>query len=382
MVCEHCHRQSAPALFCTFCGTRQGAGGQPVAGRRADRFAAHPNEGVLHASVVTTLFPHLGHPKVSEFRWALLLGGAVLVLLYALGLIAAAILAGAVFVPVVYLVYLYEARVYRDAPVRVVGLTLGAGAILGVVVTLVGDALAGGAAAAISLTPLGVSIDTASVVLFLVLLPVISEILKPLPALLLRGDSDFPETVDGLVFGIAAGLGFAAAQTILHFSRVITSGEIQSTPGAWIYPILTLAVLAPLLQGSATGLITAALWKRRSGALGRLALASIIAAVVGHVAFDLGSGLLDSLGPSPLLTLGWQTLIVGGLLVAVRILLHRALLEEAGDLGISASVCPNCDSHVMTASFCPVCGMAMRATPRDVPTKPRRSNRPSPAEGA
>lgn len=380
MVCEHCHRQSAAALFCTFCGTRQGAGGQPIGGRRADRFAAHPNDGVLHSSVVTTLFPHLGHHKVNEFRWALLLGGAVLVLLYALGLIAAAILAGAVFVPVVYLAYLYEARVYRDAPVRVVGLTLGAGATLGIVVTLVGDALAAGGGSSFSSTPLGVSIDTSSVILFLVLLPVVSEILKPLPALLLRGDRDFPETVDGLVFGVASGLGFAAAETILHFSRVITSGEIQSTPGAWLYPIITLAVLAPLLQGSAAGLITAALWKRRSGALGRLALASIIAAVVGHVAFDLGSGLLDSLGPSPLLTLGWQALIVGGLLVAVRILLHRALLEEAGDLGISANTCPNCDSHVLSAGFCPVCGMAMEAAPREGPARQRRSNRPNAAE--
>jgi RsiW-degrading membrane proteinase PrsW (M82 family) len=381
VICQHCGRESAPALFCTFCGTRQGSVGQPAAGRRGDRFAAHPNEGVLHASVVTTLFPHLGHHKVNDFRWALLIGGAILVVLYAVGLIAAAILAGAVLVPVVYLVYLYEARVFRDAPVRVIGLTLGGGAIAGVVLTLIGDALAT-SAPLIRSTPLGIEIDAMGVVLFLVALPVLTEIVKPLPALLLRGSGDFPETIDGLVFGIAAGLGFAAAETILHFSSVITSGEIQSTPGSWIYPILTLAVLTPLLHGSATGLIAAALWRRRGLALGRMAMASIAVAVVGHVAFDLGSQFLEAIGPSALLPLAWQALIVSGLLVAVRILLHHALLEEAGDLGMSASVCPNCDSHVLASSFCPVCGMAMRAAPREAPTKPRRASRPASAEGA
>jgi RsiW-degrading membrane proteinase PrsW (M82 family) len=381
VTCQHCGRESAPAPFCTFCGTRQGSVGRPAAGRRGDRYAAHPNEGVLHPSVVTTLFPHLGHHKVNEFRWALLIGAAVLVVLYVVGLIAAAILAGAVLVPVVYLVYLYEARVYRDAPVRVIGLTLGGGAVLGVVVTLIGDALSS-TAPLIRSTPFGLSIDVASIVLFLVVVPIVSEVVKPLPALLLRGSSDFPETVDGLVFGISAGLGFAAAETILHFSRVITSGDIQTTPGTWIFPIITLSVLTPLLQGSATGLITAALWRRRSGALGRLAMASIAVALVGHVVFDLGSELLDALGPSPLIALVWQAAIVGSLLVAVRILLHHALLEEAEDLGLSAGVCPNCGSHVTSASFCPVCGMAMRAAPREGPSKPRRTSRPARAEGA
>ena len=107
MTCQRCGRESASALFCTWCGTRQGAEGTSVAGRRGDRFAAHPNEAVLEASVFTTLLPHLGHHKISEFRWATLIGAGIIGILYLAGLITAAILMGAILVPVVYLLYLY-----------------------------------------------------------------------------------------------------------------------------------------------------------------------------------------------------------------------------------------------------------------------------------
>lgn len=363
MVCENCGRESAEAQFCTFCGTRQGASTRAVGGRRGERFAAHPNEGVLQPGVVTTLFPHLAHGNVNEYRWALLIGGAILVVLYLLGLIAAAVLTGAILVPVVYILYLYEARVYRDAPVQVVGLTLGGGALVGVVITLIGDAIAG-IGPLIRSTRGGLEIDVSGVAIFLIALPIVTEIVKPLPAFLLRRWASFPETIDGLVFGIAAGLGFAAAETILHFASVITSGEIQSTPGDWIYPLITLAILMPLLHGSATGLITGALWQRPPGALRQLALGAIGVAILGHIAFVLGTEVLQEVSPSPLVPLAWQIGIVGGLLIAVRIVLHRALLDEAQDLGLTQVVCPNCSSHVTAASFCPVCGAAMRAAPR------------------
>ena len=37
--------------------------------------------------------------------------------------------------------------------------------------------------------------------------------MKPLPAIFLPNRADFPETVDGLVFGVAAGLGFSLAES-------------------------------------------------------------------------------------------------------------------------------------------------------------------------
>jgi hypothetical protein len=86
--------------------------------------------------VFTTLFPHLGHHKIHEFRWAFIAGLAGILVLYVAGLISAAILVSAFLVPVLYLIYLYEAQVYRDEPAIVLGFTLGGGIIVGIVVTV------------------------------------------------------------------------------------------------------------------------------------------------------------------------------------------------------------------------------------------------------
>jgi RsiW-degrading membrane proteinase PrsW (M82 family) len=362
MRCQQCDRESADAVFCTWCGARQGSEGSP-AGRGTMRFAAHPNEEVLQPAVISTLMPHLGHRQVNEFRWALVSGSALIALLYLAGLITAAILMGAIFVPVVYLLYLYEVRVYRDAPIPVTGLTMGAGVVLGVIVTLIIDALAGSAPLLRS-TPLGLTVDVLGVVLFLIVVPILVEIVKPLPALVLRRSGDFPETIDGLVFGVAAGLGFAASETIVHFSQVIITSPIRIEPGNWIYPLASIAILMPLLQGTATGLIAGAVWQIGKRPFSRLGVAAIGAAVIGHIAFVLGSALAAVMGFEPIVVVLWQAVVVGTMLIAVRTLLHRALLDEAAALGLAALACPNCDAVVTAAGFCPACGLALAATPR------------------
>ena len=43
------------------------------------------------------------------------------------------------------------------------------------------------------------------------ILPIIQLVVMPLPALLLLTRPQFGETIDGLVFGITAGLGFGIA---------------------------------------------------------------------------------------------------------------------------------------------------------------------------
>src|SRR5260370_2659119 len=63
-------------------------------------------------------------------------GFAGILVLYLAGLISAAILLSAFLVPVLYLIYLYEAQVYRDEPALVLGFTLGGGIIAGIVATV------------------------------------------------------------------------------------------------------------------------------------------------------------------------------------------------------------------------------------------------------
>jgi len=118
-------------------------------------------------------------------------------------------------------------------------------------------------------------------------------------------------------------------------------------------------VLLPLLHGSATGAITAALWRRGRGAFGIGELATIGGAIAAHVGFNIGSQLLADRGVGSLLILAWQALMVGALLIMIRYLLHRTLLEEATHMGFQHVVCPNCHNSVAAVNFCPLCGRAL-----------------------
>jgi RsiW-degrading membrane proteinase PrsW (M82 family) len=358
MTCTNCGREGPEGRFCTWCGTRQGT--DSTTARR--RFAAAPNESLVSPSLLTTLFPHLGERGVNEFRWALGAGLVVLLGLYILGLITAAFIVAAILVPLVYLLYLYEARVYRDAPIPVTLGTMGGGFVVGIVATLVLDALLGSRAAGGG-ARVATGIDVGVLILAAVAVPIIKEVVKPLPALLLRNRPEFGQSVDGLVFGIAAGLGFAAAETIIHFSAVITGLPARTEPGLWILPLATVAVFMPLLHGSATGLITAALW-RGKGAGRRLAAPAIATAIGGHIAFAVGTQIVDSTALSPVIAIVWQGLVVAGMLIAVRLLMDRLLRDEATAFSLALTTCSNCGSEITAAGFCTVCGVALAATPR------------------
>jgi RsiW-degrading membrane proteinase PrsW (M82 family) len=369
MRCSYCTRDVPDAPFCTWCGRHQATNGSRLA-----HYAAHPGEHVLHPSVLTTLFPHLGHQKVHEFRWALAAGVACLLLLDLAGLITAALLCAAFLVPILYLIYLYEVQVYRDEPAPVLGFTIGGGVVLGIVVTISVKAVTGPVALQ---TIYGD--DVPALLVLGVLVPLIQELLKPLPALALRLHGGFPERVDGLVFGVAAGLGFSIAETLVRFSAVLTSLPAHTAPANWIYPLLTLAILMPLLQGSATGAITAALWRVKHRGLSVHESSVVILALAAHMAFIVGSQMLVDRQFSQLFVLAWQAVVVGALLLVIRYLLHQTLLEEARDLGFSELVCPNCHQPIVAARFCPLCGKALVASaPKRVSPQPRR---PAPSAG-
>jgi rRNA maturation endonuclease Nob1 len=61
--------------------------------------------------------------------------------------------------------------------------------------------------------------------------------------------------------------------------------------------------------------------------------------------------------------LAWQSAVVLVLLVSLRVVLHRALLDEAGDQSSADRYCANCDRTVRVEGFCPSCGMALKAVP-------------------
>lgn len=358
MTCRNCGRETPEGVFCTWCATPQG----PDPGKRpAQRFAASPGEALVSPNVMSTLLPHLGQRGVREYRWAFGIGLVILLGLYLVGLITAAFVVAAILVPTVYVMYLYEARVYRDAPIPVMLATIGGGIVVGVVATFVLDALVGS-------RPIfnegisGSSIDFTALLLAAVFLPLVQEIVKPIPALVLRGRKEFGHSIDGLVFGVAAGLGFAAAETLIHYSSVITSLPIRSEPGLWVLPLFSVAILFPLLHGTTTGLISGSIWRMGRKPLPRLATRAILAAVVGHIAFALGTQLIQASSLHGIFVLAWQAIVVIALVIAIRLLLNVNLREEAVEMGLTQITCPNCGNAVLAAGFCPECGVAMTAT--------------------
>src|SRR6266849_1038544 len=317
MRCDHCANDVPDGVFCTRCGAHQGTTGElSRAKTRSHRYAAHPAEHVLQPSMFTTIFPHLGHQKVHEFRWAFAVGLAGILILYIAGLITAAILVATFLVPVLYLIYLYEAQVYRDEPATVLGFTIGGGIVVGIVATVLERIIYN----PISVNPnplgnAGISISIGGVLLVGLIIPIVQEVLKPLPAIFLPNRADFPETVDGLVFGVAAGLGFSLAEALIGFSGVITSLGAHVTPGNWIYDLTTLAVFQPLMQGSATGMIVATIWRYRRGRLAGREIGGVAMAVIAHIAFSAGTQLMKDASVTSLFVLIWQGAIVGAMLI-------------------------------------------------------------------
>lgn len=370
MTCRSCRRDVPDAMFCTACGADQRSADASLGrtARRLDRFAAHPDEPVVRFGMLTTLLPHLDRDRVEEFRWVLFAGLGVILLLYLAGLVTAAILAAAFLVPLVYVLYLYEVRTYRDAPASVFGLTMGGGIMIGALATFGANLVRGPAAPPIQGSPFGIDIDPLRLVLVGVAIPAVLELVKPIPALLLRRRPQFAFELDGLVFGVAAGLGFALAETIVQFGPLFAALDVRTDPGEWIFPLATIGIMSPVLHGSTTGIVAGVLWRsgrpRRHG----LALAGLVAAIASHVAFVIGSQYAVAAGLGWPVVLIWQGGVTAGMLLVLRYFLHRALLAEARAFGFDRLECPYCGETVTASDFCPACGMALAAS--TVPVHP------------
>jgi RsiW-degrading membrane proteinase PrsW (M82 family) len=366
----------------------QGEGGEVPAqhgGRmRAHAYAADPRESLFAPALISTLFPHLPPRRATLARWVLLIG-VLAVVGIALGRYAPiAIVLGAALLPVLYLIYFVDVAVYEDEPVIVLVLTFIAGAVLGAAMslgfyrTLIGQrslSLTGGP-------------SSSYVLLTAVLLPLLGQLLMlvgPLILFLIR--PRFSDILDGLVFGVASAMGFAASQSVVYAWKTIT-GPLQRGGGVfdWALPTLRVALLTPLLYAAATGLICAAIWLRRDPRVRQrphtLATSlwfAILAAAVGQVA----PSLLTDLIPGPTRSFVWYLLAAAGLLLLARIGLHMGLLEKGAEAeGVADMVrCPTCQRLTPDLAFCAECGVALRASPKRGAARPPTPDAAPPAAG-
>lgn len=374
--CPHCGRETPEGEYCIHCGTRLPTQTYPLDARRAHAYAANPREHLLQLSAVTTLLPHLNPRQTQRARW-LLLGGALVVLLIGIGrLVPLAVVLGALLLPVFYLAYFYVAEVYEDEPLPILLATFVAGGLFGALLS------AGFYRVILSQRRLAFGPSPSYILLTGVALPLLAQALMLVgPLVLYFTRPRFDHLLDGLVFGAASGLGFAAAQSIIY-SWLLLQGPFQEQGSAttWILPLLRIVLFVPLLDAATTGLICAAIWLHRDrqapvGNLGWFAAPPVAAliGVLGQIVPSLGYDLIGG----QFMAWVWYGAAAVALLILLRLLIHDGLVEQARTLGPSGlQVCPHCLHPVPPdAAFCPHCGFALHASAR-------RSRRPLAQQGS
>jgi predicted amidophosphoribosyltransferase len=353
-ICNHCHLEVPVGAFCGNCGAHLSDETQH---RRLSNFAAAPNEHVGHVAVISTLFPHLPHRHAHAFRQALVGGVIIVIALAALRLYAPATVMASILLPVLYLLYLYEVEVYEEEPVLVIGVTFVFSLLLGVGYTLVIDRL---------LSPTTIDGHSLSLVVQGVVLPLVIQSLMLLGPLILLARPRFDEALDGLTFGVASALGFTLGMTLSALWHGLTAPLLGDSPSAdEILRLLRPALIAGVVNASATGVITATLWVRRHGRSAerhRSSLRGLPAAIVAVVLVQIGLGFAAYYVADLLLLVGLWTLAAMALLLYLRVVLHHALLDEGREHALGPmSACEDCHRMVPAMRFCPACGVARSA---------------------
>jgi RsiW-degrading membrane proteinase PrsW (M82 family) len=219
------------------------------------------------------------------------------------------ILLGAFLTPVALVAYVYERQPIPDVPVATVGLCFFWGGVVG---TLVAGFLESETLSRLSVP----SLFTVG------LIEEAAKLLFPL-ALYLRGR--YRSEADGLLFGVAAGMGFAALETMGYgFVALLASrGNLAAVDAT----LLVRGLLAPAGHAAWTGLICAGAWRERERAghpvLNRAMVGAFLLAIVLHASWDI----LNSLDSRSFVV--WIVLQVLSLAVALTslTLLVRRLRE-------------------------------------------------------
>ena len=357
VTCPHCGMTVPAGNFCGHCGAHL----TTASTTRRHAFAAVPAERVAQLSVISTLFPHLPHRRGGAFRWALLAGGAAVLILAALHLFAPATVAATLVLPVLYLLYLYEVEVYEDEPWLVIGATMVAGAVLGYAFT----SFSGRAVSLLDLT----GDRENAFALAGVAIPIVAQVLMLAgPLFLYAFRSRFREPLDGLTFGAASALGFTLTSSLTRFWPAITGSLVSSgDPVDWFLRLTQVGILVALINASTTALVAAAVWLHRYDRrrLSRPWASSILATLIVALGAQVVVGVLTFALPNVATEVVIRLVAALALLLYVRLVIHQALLVEGVEHEVGPdSQCPECHRIVPAMAFCPACGAARAATPK------------------
>jgi ribosomal protein L32 len=362
VTCNQCGNQVPRLEYCIRCGDPLSDEYTAEArGHKRARFAAAPEESANAIALYSTLFPQLPHAQMGAFRVSLTAGVAIVAGLGLLGFFPVALVAAAVLVPLLMVLYLWVIDIYEDEPIWVIGATMAWGAVAGTAAGLVLRGL-----------PLGSSIGgpkAETILLAGVAVPIFEGILMLIGPLLLLSQRRFNDVLDGATFGAASAVSFTGAQLIVQSLPLLGAGlRSQSDPLTSAVQLVSLGVLQPVIAAGAIGAVAAAFWLRyRAPITDRSALGLV---GMPPVALLAGGALLVAAGlAKATLTLIPATLVLAVIaavaLIWLRRALHLGLMQESREIDIQRTItCPNCGRLTPEHTFCGNCGISLRAVPK------------------
>ncbi|HEV3128497.1 MAG TPA: hypothetical protein VGY32_05910 [Solirubrobacteraceae bacterium] len=360
--CQSCEGDTPEGRFCIRCGAPLEQG---HTGRSSSRspYAAAPHEHVALPALVSSLFPHLPRSSHWGFRIALLSGAGLLVVLAVTRLFPVGLIAAALLLPLVVVLYVIDVDVYEDEPVWAMGLSLAWGALAGVGFGLI----------AVAVSPSLTSVINHGHSQYLVwqglVLPFLGLLVLMIGPLMLLRYHRFNSVLDGVAFGLSAGAAFAGGQLIAYSAHVLGNGiRPQGALVPWIWRLLSFGVALPIVTMGAAAAACTALWLRYRapardaealGWVGHPAVAVPLAALLVMGA-SVGEVFLPSGG-----WLGWLVAFDLVVLVLLRRAIHVGLLEESLEIPIGPTfTCANCGGETARHTFCGQCGISLQALPK------------------
>jgi protease PrsW len=199
------------------------------------------------------------------------------------------IMIGAFLIPVAYVTYLYESQALHDVPVPTLALTFFYGGVLGTIAAQVLEQRLVAGAAPVAALAIGFS----------------EEIAKPLGVLWLARRSELTQPRHGFLLGAAAGMGFAAFETMGYaFTFLIASRGSLDVLGE---VLLTRGLLSPMAHGAWTALVVGVFW-REGKRLTPAVLLAFVVAVGLHALWNYGSGAIPIELAIPGVEVRWRSL--------------------------------------------------------------------------
>ena len=369
MRCPECRGSVPAAPFCGECGARMTPRpGDGPAWLRAGGLFAAPHESVLRPSLASSLLPQISELTRRPFNGGLLLMIVAMAVLVELRLPGGLITVAALGLPLLLVIFWRRSRVFDDIPSWALWTAAGLAIVLAVVwvLTTGGHVIRGAASPFETGTGgrralrqgLGVSDGAAAVVL----LPLLT-----VRALWRQRPRD---ALEGFVIGVLSALMFTATVTIARLGPHLGTEPIaRNQPVGWLFfEAAVRGVTVPLTAACFAGLIGAALWFNRPRPTARFSRPVVMAILAALSLGIFGSyaalGWADVDGTSRLTVLTWHIVMAIAALLALRIGLQVAVLQEAAaPTDGMPLLCLHCRQVVPEMPFCPSCGAATRASP-------------------